>query len=96
MTDETEKKPTSLPVSDDYRTPTVFVSQLVGSGFLNGVVNVTFGTALFTPNNDGGVDPDLVITARLRMDLFCAQQLRDRLDAILADTMKPKNGETVQ
>lgn len=84
MADET--KP--LPVTDPHRVGTVFVNQLVGSGHLNSVVNCTFATANFSPNNEGGIDPDLVITARLRMDLFCAQQLYERLGAIIQDTVK--------
>lgn len=86
MPDETKTEP--LPISDPYRTQIAFANQLVGSGFLNGNVNLTFAAALFTPNVDGGVDPDLVITSRLRMDLFCAQQLYERLGAIISDTVK--------
>lgn len=82
-----DEKAETLPISDVYKTPTVFVNQLVGSGHLNGVVNCTFATAQFTPV-DGAVQPDLVITARLRMDLFCAQQLYERLGAIIQETVK--------
>ena len=84
-------KPDSLPVTDPYRTPTTFVNQVVGSGHLNGVVNITFATAQFTPNADGKVDPDLVISARLRMDLFCAQQLYEQLGKIIEQTLKQTN-----
>lgn len=83
----------SLPVTDPYRTKTIFVNQLVGSGHLNSVINLTFATAQFTPSNEGKVDPDLVITARLRMDAFCAQQLYDQLGAILSPLL-PANGTT--
>jgi len=83
----TEENDAALPISDVYKTPTVFTNQLVGSGHLNGVVNLTFATAQFTPQN-GNVLPDLVITARLRMDLFCAQQLYERLGAIIQETVK--------
>ena len=82
-----------LKVTDPYRAQSVFVNELVASGHLNGVVNLTFATAQFTPN-DGKVDPDLVITARLRMDLLCVQQLYARLGEIIQQTMTPANGTT--
>ena len=89
MNDET-KQPSeaALPISDIYRTPTTFVNQVVGSGFVNGVINVTFATANFSPRTtEGPIDPDLVITSRLRMDLFCAQQLYETLGKQLAAAM---------
>lgn len=88
MTDTKEEA--TLPITDPYRTPATFVNQVVNSGHLNGVVNLTFATALFTPN-EAGIDPDLMITSRLRMDLACAQQLWMCLGKILDS---PKN-ETV-
>lgn len=91
MNDKTAEP--SLTITDPYRPQSTFVNQLVGSGHLNGVVNCTFATANFTPNNNGGIDADLVITSRLRMDLFCAQQLYERLGAIISETVK---GETKQ
>ena len=87
MTEQTDK----LPITDPYRTPTVFVNQVAGSGHLNGVVNITFATAQFTPNDGGTVDPDLVISARLRMDLFCAQSLYEHLGKIIEQTLKQQN-----
>lgn len=81
-----------LPISDPYKTPTTFVNQIVGTGFVNGVVNVTFATAQFTPQPDNTVSPDLVITSRLRMDLFCAQQLYAELGKIIEQNMK-QSGE---
>lgn len=91
MTDNPER----LPITDPYKTPTVFINQVVGSGHLNGVVNVTFATAQFTPNDDGKIDPDLVITVRLRMDLFCTQTLYESLGKIIEQTIK-QTGETKQ
>lgn len=87
----TEKTTDNLPITDPYKTPTVFVNQVAGSGHLNSVVNVTFATAQFTPNDNGVVDPDLVITARLRMDLFCAQSLYEQLGKIIEQTLKQQN-----
>lgn len=86
-----DKPADSLPITDPYKTPTIFVNQVVGSGHLNGVVNVTFATAQFTPNENGNVDPDLVITGRLRMDLFCAQTLYDHIGKIIEQTLKQQN-----
>ncbi len=82
-----------IQITDPYEVPVVFVNQVVGSGALNGVANLTFSTARFTPR-DGKVSPDLVITSRLRMDLFCVQQLHDELARILAQNVKPSS--TVQ
>lgn len=86
------EKTESLPISDPYKTPTTFVNQIVGTGFVNGVCNVTFATAQFTPQPDGTVSPDLVITSRLRMDLFCAQQLYAELGKIIEQNIK-QSGE---
>lgn len=90
MTDEPND---TLPVSDPHRVKVDFVNQLVGAGHLNGVVNLTFATANFMPQADGKIDPDLVISARLRMDLFCAEQLAAQLGSIIAQMTKA-NGTT--
>lgn len=76
-----------LPVTDPYQIPVVFVNSIAGSGILNGCCNLTFSTARFTPK-DGKIDPDMVVTARLRLDLFCVQQLHDTLGKILAQNVK--------
>lgn len=76
-----------LIIKDPHSVPVTFCSQVVGAGHLNNVVNVTMATARFTPDNDGGVDPDFVVSARLRMDLFCAQQLHEQLGQIIAQAM---------
>lgn len=86
MSDDTKNNDPSI--TDPHRVPAVFVNSLVGRGFLNGVVNLTFATALFTPHEDK-VDPDCIITCRLRMDLYCAQQLRDALDGLIRQNTKP-------
>jgi hypothetical protein len=83
---------TSLTITDPYKTPTVFVNQVAAIGHLNGVVNMAFATAQFTPNPSGGVDPDLVITCRLRMDLYCVGQVYEQLGKILAQNVK-ESGE---
>lgn len=84
-----------LPVTDPHKTPTVFVNQVAGCGHLNGVVNVTFATAQFTPNKEGKIDPDLVITSRLRMDMACARQLHEQIGRILdQQNIAPSNGTT--
>ena len=62
-----------IKITDPNNEPVVFVNELVGRGHLNGVVNLTFATARFTPTA-GEISPDLVITARLRMDMACLRQ----------------------
>jgi len=78
-----------LPISDPQNVPVTFVNQVVARGVLNGIVNVTLAVAQFTPTPEGKVDPDLVIASRLRMDLFCAVQLRDALDALIKGSVAP-------
>lgn len=88
MTDEPEASTNDpLPVTDPHRVPIVFVNQVVGAGHLNGVINITFAAALFTPTKNG-IEPDLVITSRLRMDMFCAEQLYAQLGQIIAKNSK--------
>lgn len=96
MTDKPKIVPVTeiLPVTDPLHVTPVFVNQLAGSGHLNGVVNLTFACALFSPKDDGSVAPDLVVTSRLRMDLFCAQQLHTALGQILEANLRPTNGTT--
>jgi hypothetical protein len=73
----------------------VFVNSVAVSGFSNGICNFAFSTARFIPavdangKPDGKVDLAEIITANLRMDLFCAQQLHDSLASILAQQTKP-------
>lgn len=71
-----------------------FVNSVAVSGFLNGVINVAFNTAQFLPEWNSGeltgkVAVSEVITANLRMDLHCAQQLHDSLATIIAQQTKP-------
>lgn len=71
----------------------VFVNSVAVSGFANGICNFAFTTARFTPQVEDGkpavVLADEYISANLRMDLFCAQQLHDSLASILAQQTKP-------
>jgi hypothetical protein len=78
-----------IKITDPNRVPVTFVNDVAVSGFVNGNVNLSFVTAMFTGNAEGNVDPDYVVTSRLRMDLYCAQHLRDRLDAIIQANTKP-------
>ena len=80
--------------TDPHNIAVTFVNQLVGSGHMNGVANFTFATAQWTPRDDGSIDPDMVISSRLRMDLGCVTQLRDACDVILQANLKPTNGTT--
>ena len=57
---------------------TIFVNSVLGRGLLNGVINLSFATFNWTPTDDGSkVEPDPVVSCRLRMDKICATQLRD-------------------
>jgi hypothetical protein len=58
-------------------------------------VNLTFATCNFTPQGDGTVQPDLVVTSRLRMDLFCAQALFEQLGKLIQQmSLPPANSTT--
>lgn len=61
-----------------------FVNAVVGRGILNGIVNVQFGVLPFEADKDGKVSNELVTACRLRMDVACAEQLRDHLNAVLS------------
>lgn len=82
-------EPTQL--TDPYQVPVTYCNQVVGVGALNGVCNITLATARFTPQ-DSKVIPDLVVSSRLRMDLWCVQQLHDQLAHILAQNVKTTGG----
>lgn len=84
---------TKVPVSDPMNVPVDFVSNVVASGHLNGVINIAFGLYRFSPGADGNVEPDLVIGSRLRMDFSCAEQLYESLGHILQQ-LKPANATT--
>lgn len=74
------------------RCPVTFVNAVAVTGFANGVVNVAFSTFGYTPQVEGDktvVAADVHVSANLRMDLFCAQQLRDHLDEIIQTHTKP-------
>lgn len=82
-------------LNDPNNIPVTFVNELSHCGFLNGVVNLTFGVARFTPwtTDEPGqvaVKADVIVAAQLRMDLFAVQVLRDELTRILdAQHVKP-------
>lgn len=67
-----------------------FVNTVLSRGIYEGNVNLTFGTALFTPEvrKEGDKEQlvivdDIVVSSRMRMDLRCAQQLYLTLYALL-------------
>ena len=88
MTDK-PKTPT-----DPHHVSPIFVNSVIGRGVFGGVANITFSTFQFTPRDDGTVDPDPVISCRLRLDLNCAHQLREACDWIISESLKPANGTT--
>lgn len=79
-----------------------YVTELVASGFMNGVINMAFSTYQFIPayeppdagDPDGEgrvvVSPAPILSANLRFDLRLAQILRDRLDQIIEENTRPK------
>lgn len=71
----------------------IFVNTVAVNGHANGVVNVAFATNDYLPalGEDGKaiVSADQTITANLRMDLYCAQQLHAAIGAILEKQTKP-------
>lgn len=79
-------------VKDDGTVMPLYVNQLVVWGHQNGVLNLKFATARFSAELGTGntrVSPDLCVTCDLRMDLWCAQQLRDRLTEIIEQNTAP-------
>lgn len=82
------------PAADPHHGLPVFVNQVAGSGHLNGVANLTFATAQFTPQGGGMVDADLIISCRLRLDLSCVKQLKEACEYLIADMLKTSNGTT--
>jgi hypothetical protein len=80
-----------------------FASAFLGAGHLNGVINVTLGTFLFTPEADPAtgkevVKSDLAISTRLRMDVATARALYEGLrNALkLAEPVAESSAATIE
>ena len=85
-----DKDITAAPMPDPKRLPVTFVNTVAGAGFVNGVVNITFAVARFTPTADANDTlTDLEVASRLRMDLYCAQELHKTLGVIIEQNTKP-------
>lgn len=73
--------------------PVIFVNSLAVRGFLNGIVNLALQTSKFLPetfeNGEVKVTSQEVITANLRMDLYCAQQVYEALGKIIQEQTTP-------
>lgn len=70
----------------------IFVTGLAVRGFANGVVNLALSTAQYLPETIEGetkVGVQEIVTANLRMDLFCAQQVHQALGAIIEQQTRP-------
>ena len=78
-----EPKPEFLVIPDPHKVPVTFVNMVTAAGQHMGVVNVSFATANFSPNEKGEVDPDMVMSLRLRMDMGCTEQLYQQLGRII-------------
>jgi altronate dehydratase len=82
----------TLKITDPDNVAITFVNEVGNVGFLNGILNVTFTAARFTPDGTQ-IAPDIVVASRLRMDLQCAQQLHTMIGSIIeANTTQPKSG----
>lgn len=86
-------KPEPLPITDPHHILPTFVNQVAGSGQLGGVFNLTLATALWTPVN-GEVNPDIVVSCRLRMDFTCLQHLHATCAALIEQNTKPTGATT--
>jgi hypothetical protein len=86
MTDES-----GIPITDPNNVQVIFCNALVGSGQLNGVINITLGVTRFSPQGNAIV-PDLIIASRLRLDFPTAVALRDALSATIEQSLPPANG----
>ena len=73
--------------------PVIFVNSLAVRGFLNGIINLALKTSQFLPetfeNGEVKVTSQEVITANLRMDLYCAQQVYEALGKIIQEQTTP-------
>lgn len=67
-----------------------FVNTVVNRGIFNDIVNLNLGVFNFTPAEDNTIDFDPVINCRLRMDMACAEQLRNTLDTLLQQAAQMK------
>ena len=70
-----------------------FANTVLGRGVFQGVVNITLGCLLWSPTEDGKVDPDVAIVGRLRLTEACAIQLRDALNDQLASIEAQRSTE---
>lgn len=92
--------------ADPNNEPVKFINGLDTHGFLNGVVNLTLTTARFSAgltvedllsdvSPEVKVSEDAVVAARLRMDLYTAQELHAALGAIISKNTTKPDGEKV-
>ena len=93
MADEAQGVEQVIEIRDPNSVPVTFVNQVIGQGVLNGVINITFGTAQFTPKGGDNVDVDMVVSSRLRMDVICAQRLYEGLGAMLKQLFPDGEGK---
>ncbi len=69
-------------ITDPSTVMPIFVNTVIGSGSLNDVYNLSFATALFSLKGEA-IDPDLVVSCRLRMDRVCLEQLYAQIGSML-------------
>ena len=73
-----------------------FVNAVLGRGIINGVINVQLGVLEFGNTEDGKVSDQFSVACRLRMDVTCAESLRDHLTAVLALVEEAKTKATTK
>jgi len=68
-------------VPDPHNVPVTFANVFAGGGTVNSVVNFTLCVTRFTPTFDKKPDNDIVVAARIRLDMETAKVLRDFLNS---------------
>lgn len=68
------------------------VNTVTNQGVADGVFNINFATALFTPVANDKIETELVISCRLRMGPQCLMQLKQSVD-FLVDTYLKKTAD---
>lgn len=69
----------------DPGVPIPFVDKITEATQGNGIVALSFGVGI----QDANSPPEVVITTRVRMSLGTAQFLRNLLDGMITDALKP-------
>jgi|GEM_PF-6465560 len=92
MTETTTKpKETIELVPDPHNVPVTFSNVFFGGGLINGVINCTLGVTRHSPTTTNQSAVDVIVAARLRLDIAAATALRDFLSAQIALLSAPQD-----